>query len=606
MTYAIALNDRYGIFSQELITMQVYFYIVSICNTIMFVVCYRDKCMPYFRRHWNSSVTSLQTRRTHCSLDKTTLNTKYEINENQHKTPVRYNKWAMLVTVTCTCVMLINIAGMVFSTFGFGLNPLTSMGICGPWLSEPFCGINLIFAVYSNAAYAFPGALFSLICHNISLQFENLSEEFDQALNSSHPIDKKTLNCFRRRHAVICHTVEVADDVFSPFVGVVYLTNIPLIIFLLYELFYLANGNLLYISMTLCWLLVCSTNVLLPSLFAVQVYEKAHSLRRRVHELQMDTFDSDLSQVQLLFLARLDGPEIGMTALGCFVITKERVLAMGDIKLKGLTAFKFTPSELRIPPFEKARTVLEGLSAEPPDVKPMKGGAKKGEQPDLLHLCHTVPLEVIAIGAGGYTADGKASDYSDFMKWLQCYYQDGMKNMVDHNARTIWFSGPPGPMTPKDEKSRKIRSPKKRPKATDTDDVQTKVKSKRKEGSDIDVPQKSSKRPSKRKSTATSATEAVPKAPRPSQKRRNSSKEASGEKSEESQKGKSKKGKGTSKSVQSGKELKKKASVKGRKKGKIHAQVREDEKTEIVEQNGDTSKRGKGPQKISRRSAKQK
>nr|XP_054756591.1 endonuclease 8-like 1 [Lytechinus pictus] len=261
---------------------------------------------------------------------------------------------------------------------------------------------------------------------------------------------------------------------------------------------------------------------------------------------------------------------------------------------------------LRIPPFEKARTVLEGLSAEPPDVKPMKGGAKKGEQPDLLHLCHTVPLEVIAIGAGGYTADGKASDYSDFMKWLQCYYQDGMKNMVDHNARTIWFSGPPGPMTPKDEKSRNIRSPKKRPKATDTDNVQTKVKSKRKEGSDIDVPQKSSKRPSKRKSTATSATEAVPKAPRPSQKRRNSSKEASVEKSEESQKGKSKKGKGTSKSVQSGKELKKKASVKGRKKGKINAQVREDEKTEIVKQNGVTSKRGKGPQRISRRSAKQK
>lgn len=52
-------------------------------------------------------------------------------------------------------------------------------------------------------------------------------------------------------------------------------------------------------------------------------------------------------------------------------------------------------------------------------------------------------------GAGGYTADGKASDYSDFMKWLQCYSKDGMKNMVDHNDRTIWFSGPPGPMVPK-------------------------------------------------------------------------------------------------------------------------------------------------------------
>ncbi|XP_071511060.1 endonuclease 8-like 1 [Diadema antillarum] len=120
---------------------------------------------------------------------------------------------------------------------------------------------------------------------------------------------------------------------------------------------------------------------------------------------------------------------------------------------------------LQIPPFEKARTVLEGLNEEPPDVKPMKGGkgaVRNGGGGDLLHLCHTVPLEVISIGAGGYTADGKASDYSDFMKWLRCYYQDGMKTLVDHNKRTIWFSGPPGPMVPKDEKSRKPRSPKKR------------------------------------------------------------------------------------------------------------------------------------------------
>ncbi|XP_072166573.1 endonuclease 8-like 1 [Diadema setosum] len=120
---------------------------------------------------------------------------------------------------------------------------------------------------------------------------------------------------------------------------------------------------------------------------------------------------------------------------------------------------------LQIPPFEKARTVLKGLSDEPPDVKPMKGGkgaVQNGGGGDLLHLCHTVPLEVISIGAGGYTADGKASDYSDFMKWLRCYYQDGMKTLVDHNKRTIWFSGPPGPMVPKDEKSRKPRSPKKR------------------------------------------------------------------------------------------------------------------------------------------------
>ena len=41
-----------------------------------------------------------------------------------------------------------------------------------------------------------------------------------------------------------------------------------------------------------------------------------------------------------------------------------------------------------------------------------------------------------------------------FNKWLRCYYQDGMQNLVDRNGRTIWFAGPPGPMKPSNSKSR--------------------------------------------------------------------------------------------------------------------------------------------------------
>ena len=48
------------------------------------------------------------------------------------------------------------------------------------------------------------------------------------------------------------------------------------------------------------------------------------------------------------------------------------------------------------------------------------------------------------------------------MKWLQCYYQDGMSNLVDHNGRTIWFNGPAGPMKPSNSKTRGKRSTKKK------------------------------------------------------------------------------------------------------------------------------------------------
>lgn len=122
---------------------------------------------------------------------------------------------------------------------------------------------------------------------------------------------------------------------------------------------------------------------------------------------------------------------------------------------------------LQIPPFVKARTVLEGLELNDEDKNKVKKeitvvestektGKKvvKSETPDLLSLCHTVPLEVVQLGENGYApAKGK---YSVLQAWMRCYCVEGMNSLGDHNGRTVWFKGDPGPMVPKGAKSRKI------------------------------------------------------------------------------------------------------------------------------------------------------
>ncbi|MED6290455.1 hypothetical protein CHARACLAT_013109 [Characodon lateralis] len=125
---------------------------------------------------------------------------------------------------------------------------------------------------------------------------------------------------------------------------------------------------------------------------------------------------------------------------------------------------------LNIPPFVCARDVLEGLQSDDgfEARKPLKNeitntttperAKKKGikqETGDLLRLCHTVPLEVVSLGGKGY--DPEKLDYSAFEAWLQCYYVDGMKSISDHNGRTMWFKGDPGPMAPKNSKSPKAK-----------------------------------------------------------------------------------------------------------------------------------------------------
>ncbi|NXL77882.1 NEIL1 Endonuclease, partial [Leptocoma aspasia] len=110
---------------------------------------------------------------------------------------------------------------------------------------------------------------------------------------------------------------------------------------------------------------------------------------------------------------------------------------------------------LKIPPFEKARTVLEALkeqerSKKDPSLTLSKKVKLKQENPDLLELCHTVPMEVIM--AEKQLLDPEHSDYySTIENWLQCYLVPGMSSLRDHSGRTIWFQGEPGPMAPKGE-----------------------------------------------------------------------------------------------------------------------------------------------------------
>ncbi|XP_032655666.1 endonuclease 8-like 1 isoform X4 [Chelonoidis abingdonii] len=115
---------------------------------------------------------------------------------------------------------------------------------------------------------------------------------------------------------------------------------------------------------------------------------------------------------------------------------------------------------LKIPPFEKARTVLEALQhrkQQSPDLTLSKKVKLKQENPDLLELCHAVPMEVIHMGGMGYGPE-PSDDAAAFEEWLQCYGVPGMRSLHDGNGRTIWFQGEPGPMAPKGKKSRKKRS----------------------------------------------------------------------------------------------------------------------------------------------------
>ncbi|XP_073068299.1 endonuclease 8-like 1 isoform X1 [Manis javanica] len=106
---------------------------------------------------------------------------------------------------------------------------------------------------------------------------------------------------------------------------------------------------------------------------------------------------------------------------------------------------------LKIPPFQKARTVLEALQQrrQSPELTLSQKIRAKLRNPDLLELCHSVPKEVVQLGGKGYGPESGEEDFAAFRAWLRCYSIPGMSSLRDRHGRTIWFQGDAGPLAPK-------------------------------------------------------------------------------------------------------------------------------------------------------------
>ncbi|XP_064238787.1 endonuclease 8-like 1 isoform X1 [Aotus nancymaae] len=98
---------------------------------------------------------------------------------------------------------------------------------------------------------------------------------------------------------------------------------------------------------------------------------------------------------------------------------------------------------LKIPPFEKARSVLEALQQRRPsrELTLSQKIKAKLQNPDLLELCHSVPKEVVQLGGKGYGSESGEEDFATFRSWLRCYGMPGMSSLQDRHGRTIWFQG---------------------------------------------------------------------------------------------------------------------------------------------------------------------
>ena len=229
---------------------------VAANSSVLFWVCWNTDSLPLFQKHWNSHFQG--------NLEPPV--------DGSHKV-LRHGTVFAAVCAVLGCLMtMINISTFSVLVFTFGTDSAFALPICGPFSSEMFCALALAIPYSTTPAWVFPLLLFSLMCHIISDQFSQLNTEFVSSLSENSSIDSALLNSFRRRHAILCHSVELADNVLSPFAAFTYITNIPIVIFILYQLSY--QDDIFYIGVSIFWILCTMISISVLSYFAVKVHEK--------------------------------------------------------------------------------------------------------------------------------------------------------------------------------------------------------------------------------------------------------------------------------------------------------------------------------------------
>lgn len=148
-----------------------------------------------------------------------------------------------------------------------------------PWKSDVALVLSLVVFIFASSSWLFPIAFFHILCKILGKQFQVL----ERSLSASEPTCDK-LDFIRKQHTHLCQAVQRADTVFGPILGIAYVTNVPLAIFLVYQILF-AELELFELALTSFWTLMTCAMIAFVSFDAAVVNEKVSNyytyLRKR-------------------------------------------------------------------------------------------------------------------------------------------------------------------------------------------------------------------------------------------------------------------------------------------------------------------------------------
>lgn len=148
-----------------------------------------------------------------------------------------------------------------------------------PWSASSHFAVGLLSVtlLYASALSVFPHGFFGFVCYILTDQFARLTREFVQTYEDSSRVkNANLLNSFRCRFNDLCRSVELADEMLSPFVALTYSISVVNTIFLLYQFWLHDEQDLSYYLPLTCWVTGSVAQLCLLSLVATRLHDKVN------------------------------------------------------------------------------------------------------------------------------------------------------------------------------------------------------------------------------------------------------------------------------------------------------------------------------------------
>ncbi|ELT90557.1 hypothetical protein CAPTEDRAFT_209607 [Capitella teleta] len=180
-------------------------------------------------------------------------------------------------------------------------------------------GLNIVISCLSIAFYI-------MLCYIIYKEFEYMCRTFEMKIRADGQF-VDDLEKFRIAHQQRCKLVEQADQILKYLLASTFTAHVPLLCLLLYNLLDMSQ-SLIFRMYGVYWMLMVLTQTLSFAIAATMVNTQAHAPLANIYAIKAASSTIDRQLVVSMFLNKLTGTSIGLTAWDMFVINKPTMLTV--------------------------------------------------------------------------------------------------------------------------------------------------------------------------------------------------------------------------------------------------------------------------------------